>query len=271
MIGNSIMRKIKGFTLIELLVVIAIIGLLMAVIVPALRLAKEKARDLSCRANVRTLGLALRVYSEQTGGKLFSYYDGLYLNQLTDQIGEVNKVRYCPSTKRDETAVNAAWGSARKTWIWTSGVSEPEHGSYGLNGWLYDYPDDYENYSWVESEVNLQKKSFSNTLQASNSASVPVFFDAVWVDAWPQDADTVPSNHTLHREGTGDTGNDTPVTNHIRRLLVDRHEGSVNMSFLDGHVGAVNLERLWSLKWHQEFNTYHDDKFRADGTRIYTK
>ncbi len=267
------MRKIKGFTLIELLVVIAIIALLLAVVVPSLRVAKEKAKSLSCRANVRSLGLALRVYSEETNGKLFSYYDGLYLNQLADQLGEVDKVRYCPSIKLNETVVtsgNAAWGASRETWVWASGVDDPEHGSYGLNGWLYDYLDDYDN-SWVESEANLQRKSFPSTLQATNSASVPVFADAVWVDAWPQDTDTVTSSFNLHRDRTDDTGNDYPAANHIRRLLVDRHEGSVNISFLDGHVESVNLEKLWSLKWHREFNRYHDDKLRTDNTPIYKK
>lgn len=267
------MRKIKGFTLIELLVVIAIIALLMAVVVPALRLAKEKSRNLLCRANVRSLSLALRVYTEQTDGELFSYYDGLYLNQLSEQIDEMDEVRYCPSTKLNETdvAVNSAkWGTSERTWIWNSGVPEPEHGSYGLNGWLYDYPKEYDN-SWVESKANLEKKAFHNTLQASNSASVPVFFDAVWVDAWPQDTDTVPSNHNLHRVETDDTGTDSPVTNHMRRLLVDRHGGSISIAFLDGHVEPVKLEKLWSLKWHREFSIYSGDKLRIDDTAIYKK
>ena len=92
------MRKKTAFTLIELLVVIAIIALLLSIIVPALKLAKEKSRNLSCRANVRSLSLALRLYSEQTNGRMFTYYSGLYLNQLSDQMGELNKVRYCPST-----------------------------------------------------------------------------------------------------------------------------------------------------------------------------
>lgn len=49
------MKKEKGFTLIELLVVIAIIALLMAIIIPALNIAKQQAQGIVCLANVRGL------------------------------------------------------------------------------------------------------------------------------------------------------------------------------------------------------------------------
>jgi len=63
------MRK-TGFTLIELLVVIAIIAVLMAVLMPALRIAREQARSITCRSNVRTLTLAWLVYKDENDNKL---------------------------------------------------------------------------------------------------------------------------------------------------------------------------------------------------------
>lgn len=247
-------RRATGFTLIELLVVIAIIAILAALLIPALAAAKEKAQSIRCLNNVKQLGLAFFMYSNDVGKTLPYTIDGdLWMRPLLRNYGNVEESRLCPMTKtRDQDPKHPGRGTIEHTWIWRGDME----GSYAINGWLYagDWPDGAGLYPSV-------LRAFRSELDIVNPALTPIIMDAMWVDAWPQRTDRPSPN--LH---DGDAG----LNAGMARIMLPRHgsrprvaprnhpsgiplPGAINHVFYDGHGELIRLEDMWNLQWHKDW------------------
>jgi len=136
------MRK-KGFTLIELLVVISIIALLLSIILPGLRKAKESAKATLCMNNQKQMGLFFAMYSDENDQELIETCD--WAKRATEattparwadmlfydyKVVESAEVFYCPSSKVPE-GIDKKWGSEYEfaAIVPSSGLTET-HASY---------------------------------------------------------------------------------------------------------------------------------------------
>lgn len=256
----------KAFTLIELLVVVAIIALLLSIIMPALRVAKEQARRVVCTSHLGQVGKALESYGSaydyrrldiRPAGSTNEYWMG----QLTpffsddhyaveDGLQKVIDILMCPSAPASnyvESSANANasgyWGTASAPWEWKRSATKSTLGGYSINGWVV-YDSSYDQASGFKEYV------YRNWLDVS--PTVPLFGDGIWPIGWPRGTDQAPPDlqgcvNAVSRNA------ELNMRDEMRRFCIDRHNRKNNVIFKDLHVEARGIDNLWELRWHKSY------------------
>lgn len=100
------MRASRGFTLIELLVVIAIVAVLTGILLPSLSMARMHAKRLASTSNLKQIGMAMELYTQDNEGLFPETSHGLtgqaarqrsWIFTLSTYLGDVNEIRVCPA------------------------------------------------------------------------------------------------------------------------------------------------------------------------------
>ena len=133
----------------------------------------------------------------------------------------------CPAATKassDVLPTHRAWRAAKRV------------GSYGVNGSV----------GRLKEDTYRMALGRWQTPRVWDAEKIPLFGDMCWTNAWPNPSDFPPfSEQSIYELSGGE----------MRLVCVNRHDGSINLLFMDGSVRKVGLKELWTLKWSMSYNT----------------
>ncbi len=220
----------RGFTLIELLVVIAIIAILAAILFPVFARAREKARQTACLSNVKEIALAIMMYAQDYDERLPMGYDtGTPRNgliQTTQPYTKNYQIHDCPSAS--EKSVTTSYLGSR---------------SYGYNTRIFGA-------NWARMLADIKRPAeivMMGDVCGDNNANGRFHYPSVGPFMCDPDGTNCQVCGGSHNSryavplGSHSWKYDRPGFN-----FIERHNGTGNVGFMDGHAKAMKHATLYN-------------------------
>ena len=252
-------RRSAAFTLVELLVVIAVVGMLIALLLPALSSVRGSVRRSQCGSQMRQLGIAMHAFAESQNGWLPKATghgldaDASWVTKLGPFLEEVNIVRICPVDPEADYRMENDLTSYVLNGFCTRVDEEHEdhddedhddedHDDEDHDDEDHDHEDhDHEDLPLAGAYANLHKLKSTTTTVLLFEAAPGAHGDHV--DSWDW------FEHEHVEEGT--------VYDIISaEIATERHRGSANYLYADAHVDSIDAVTIaqWAKEGTEEAN-----------------